>query len=71
MKHTWDLYGDLRNAKIEIWSLKVGFERSDQIEIEWLNKQKTNNNKNFSTGKNLKSDLIQATGHFNVLIIVY
>jgi hypothetical protein len=31
MKHTWDLRGELRNAKIEIWSDEVGFERSDQI----------------------------------------
>jgi hypothetical protein len=34
IKHTWNLYGELRNAKIEIWSCEVGFERSDQIEIE-------------------------------------
>jgi hypothetical protein len=34
MKHTWDLCGELRNAKIEIWSGDVDFERSDQIEIE-------------------------------------
>jgi hypothetical protein len=34
MKHTWDLCGELRNTKIEIWSSELGLEKSDQIEIE-------------------------------------
>jgi hypothetical protein len=65
MKHTWDLCGELRNAKIEIWSCEVSFERSDQIEIEWLNKEKTNIIKFFDQEK-VKKSLIQATGHFKV-----
>jgi hypothetical protein len=40
MKHTWDYCGELKNAKNEIWSCEAGFERSDQIEIEWLNEEK-------------------------------
>jgi hypothetical protein len=51
MKHPCDLYGELKNAKIEIWSCEVGFERSDQIEIEQLNEEKTNNSKIFLRGK--------------------
>jgi hypothetical protein len=34
IKHIWDLWSELRNTKIEIWSCEVGFERTDPIEIE-------------------------------------
>jgi hypothetical protein len=34
MKDRWNLCSELRNEKIETWSCEVGFERSDQIEIE-------------------------------------
>jgi hypothetical protein len=51
MKHTWYLCGELRKAKSEIWSWEVGFEKSDQIEIERLNDGKANNNKIFLLGK--------------------
>jgi hypothetical protein len=51
MKHTWNFCSELRNAKIEIWSREMSFESSDQIVIEWLNEEKTNNNKIFLRGK--------------------
>jgi hypothetical protein len=51
MKHTWDLCGELRDAKIEMWSCEVGFERSDEIKIEWLSEEKTKNTKIFDWKK--------------------
>jgi hypothetical protein len=71
MKHAWDLCGDLRDAKIKFWSCEVGFKGSEQIEIEWLNEEKTNKNKNFLLGKvkNVVSFKLPVILRF--LIIVY